>query len=307
MINRQLPLITIESKSLRLLLLVILCLITGGLFIGLGGASLEFLFGVSSQEAFAELSSEQHIAAVKFLQLLSSTGLFVVPAIIYTKLIASQTLEELKLKSGISASQLILLVLIFYSFMPILNWTVELNSKLQLPEYLNQVELWIRDAEDRAMDMTKAFLKMDSKVDLFYNLFLIALLPAVGEELIFRGVVQQTINKGLKNYHIGIWASAFLFSAIHMQFYGFLPRMLLGALFGYLFVWSSSLWVPMIAHFINNATAVFAVYYVGYEGMEKKLDTLGTTESTYAYSIIGLLLFISLLWYFKKISSVQKE
>ena len=171
-----------------------------------------------------------------------------------------------------------------------------LNGNMQLPEILKGVEEWMRSSEDRAAELTKAFLQMDNLNDLLYNLFLIAVLPAIGEELIFRGIIQRSINESNKNYHWGVWISAILFSALHMQFYGFIPRLFLGAFFGYLYVWTKTLWAPIFAHFLNNGMAVLLTYIYGHETIEKEIDQLGTTEDTYGYLAFAVVVFTSFLF-----------
>jgi membrane protease YdiL (CAAX protease family) len=128
-----------------------------------------------------------------------------------------------------------------------------------------------------------------------YNLLIMAVIPAIGEELLFRGVIQQQLHFRLKNPHMAIWITAMLFSAIHMQFYGFIPRMLLGAFFGYLMVWTQSLWVPVLAHFLNNAGAVSMQYFLGAELTEEKIDTFGTVTDDWIYLVISGMALIFLL------------
>ena len=103
------------------------------------------------------------------------------------------------------------------------------------------IEKWMKDAEESAAEITKAFLDVKTIPGLVFNVFMIAFLPAVGEELLFRGIIQRIFTDMTKSHHWGIWISAILFSAMHFQFYGFVPRVLLGALFGYLLVWSGSI------------------------------------------------------------------
>jgi membrane protease YdiL (CAAX protease family) len=105
------------------------------------------------------------------------------------------------------------------------------------------------------------------------NLFIIAILPAVGEEFFFRGVLQKILIKLFKSGHVGIWVTAFIFSAIHFQFFGFVPRFILGLIFGYLFFWSGTLWLPVISHFINNAVPVIMAYIQGMEKFNAPTDT----------------------------------
>ncbi|MBK8722812.1 MAG: CPBP family intramembrane metalloprotease [Saprospiraceae bacterium] len=131
---------------------------------------------------------------------------------------------------------------------------------------------------------------------LFLNLLVMAILPALGEELVFRGVVQPNLIKMVSNYHIAIWITAFIFSAIHMQFQGFLPRMVLGALLGYLSFWSKNLWFPIIAHFFNNAIQVVAFFIVKKNNLE--IDLNNNFEFPIYILIISLILFLGIGWYF---------
>ncbi len=161
--------------------------------------------------------------------------------------------------------------------------------------------------EDQSMVITEAFLTMNSPLDLLLNLLFMALAPAIGEEILFRGYLQQTLGNLIKNHHAAIWLAAFWFSAFHFQFYGFLPRMVLGAIFGYLFYWSGSLWIPILAHFVNNATAVIVHYFGKANGLEEKLEQFGTQEGTYWYLIPGIVLSTGIIWYFQKISRKSGE
>jgi membrane protease YdiL (CAAX protease family) len=121
------------------------------------------------------------------------------------------------------------------------------------------------------------FLLSDSTGDLLVNFMMIAILPAIGEEFLFRGVLQRLFINWTRNAHVGILVSAFLFSFIHFQFYGFVPRFLLGLYFGYLMFWSASIWVPVAAHLINNGMAVLYYHFADKPAGETKLDTIGTT------------------------------
>lgn len=178
---------------------------------------------------------------------------------------------------------------------------------MTLPSFLSEVEVWMRAKEDNAMNITTQLLQMESGRDLLINIFIIGVIPAIGEELIFRGLIQQSINYGKSNYHLGIWASAFLFSAIHLQFYGFIPRLLLGALFGYLFYWSASLWIPIFAHFVNNSMAVIVAYYFRENGVEREIEQVGTTSSTWPISILFAIVLLGLLFYFKKLNTHSRS
>ncbi len=151
--------------------------------------------------------------------------------------------------------------------MPWVQLTYWLNKHLPLPQPL-------ADMEAQTGEMIKALLVMEHPVELWYMLLVIALAPAVGEELLFRGIVQTQIQRLQRSPHLAVWATALLFSAIHFQFAGFLPRMLLGAVLGYLFLWTGSLWTSIAAHFTVNASQVLAQYFIGadLESVEEKLN-----------------------------------
>ena len=139
-----------------------------------------------------------------------------------------------------------------------------------------------------------------------------ALLPAVAEELTFRGVLQnlfevkdETLKKKGNRVHIAIWCSAILFSAIHMQFYGFLPRMLMGALFGYALVWTGSLWIPILMHFTNNAMAVILYFLAIRSGWDMdKVDTIGTND-TLRLGVVSLVLTIIGIYAFRRSTTMS--
>ena len=127
------------------------------------------------------------------------------------------------------------------------------KTAIPLPEWMTQME-------DSTNGLIRAFLVMDSPVEFLFSLLVMGILPAVGEELVFRGFLQRELGRTRLGEHAAVWVAALIFSAIHFQFEGFLPRVLLGALLGYLFYWSRNLWVPILAHFANNAIQVTAAY-----------------------------------------------
>ena len=183
---------------------------------------------------------------------------------------------------------LVIAGLLIFTALPIINFVYELNMSLDLPD--GPIEEFFRDAEGRAEVLTKAFLTMDGYGDLIFNLVLIALIPALGEELLFRGVLQRMFVKSTGNIHIGIWVTAALFSAIHFQFYGFVPRMLLGALLGYLLAWSGSLWVPILGHFINNGAAVYAQWLSSQGVVPEDFEDVGAAEGEWMFVLVSVAL-----------------
>ena len=294
---------SLDSKFFKLLVYLAVTLLFGFIFSVLSFALLSAISGNSFGEVSTMLNNldiEKNITLTKVFLFLNSFGLFVLPPIIYCYILKQPILSFFKLNELKTIQLLPVLFLLFVLLLPILNFTVEWNKLLELPKWLQGLEHWMRTAEDSAAIKTQALLKLNSYNDLIINVLLIGVLPAVGEELAFRGVLQQTLIGKNSNPHWGIWGAAFIFSFIHFQFFGFLPRLLLGAFFGYLFYWSKSLWLPILGHLINNTSAVLIAFYLKENRIEEKLERVGTTQETNYFLIVSLVLFSGLLYYFKK-------
>ena len=124
---------------------------------------------------------------------------------------------------------------------------------------------WASQIDESSLEALMAMLEMDSVADLIVNLLIVALLPAIGEELLFRGIIQKELEKYFKNHHVGIVLASIIFSGVHLQIQGFLPKFILGLIFGYAYYWSKSIWLPMILHFINNGLQTVILFFVGSE------------------------------------------
>lgn len=238
----------------------------------------------------------ENIQFLKYLQTLQAIGLFIIPAFIIAYLFNQKASSYLKFHS-ISIRSVVFATIILLASIPIINSLNVLNESMQLPDWLSGLESWMKEKEMTAQKLTEAFLKMDTLGSLFFNILMIGILPSIGEELIFRGIFQRLFAEWTKNIHWGIAIAAILFSAMHMQFYGFLPRMILGVLLGYLFYWSGSIWVPIIGHFVNNTTAVL-VYYFYADNMTKDIENFGAGKETFIFLILGLVVVIPLLYKF---------
>ena len=172
------------------------------------------------------------------------------------------------------------------------------NSLIDLPEFLSEVETWMKQMEDQLMELTKFLTDFQSIPELLSGILVIGVLAAVGEELFFRGMIQPKMNTYFKSAHWGIWITAFIFSAIHVQFYGFFPRLFLGALFGYLYHFSGSLFYPILGHFFNNTLTLLMVYLSNQGQIEFDLESTDTVS--YPAALGGLLVLILGFLYFKK-------
>ena len=134
-----------------------------------------------------------------------------------------------------------------------------------------------------------------------FQCFLIAVIPAIGEEFVFRGILHKVFRQWTGNAHIAVWISAFLFSAMHMQFYGFLPRLFLGAVLGYMLVSTGNIWVPVLAHFFNNTAAVTVFYLKHNNYITLDIEQIGLGSGAFLYAIFSLIATVMLLLVLRKI------
>lgn len=155
----------------------------------------------------------------------------------------------------------VLVVLAFYIIsLPGMNWLVHLNESMSLPSWMGGIEHWMRVTEDAAADVTKQLLDIHSVGELLGCVFVVGFMAGLSEEMVFRGAMQRTMQDSRMGTHAVVWIVAIVFSAIHLQFYGFIPRMAIGLWLGYLLVWTGCLWVPIIAHTLNNSSVVLFSY-----------------------------------------------
>jgi membrane protease YdiL (CAAX protease family) len=204
---------------------------------------------------------------LKYFQTIQSIGLFILPPFIFSWLYSGSPSKELNIKKPRS-KYIFLAILIIIVAQPMINFIGAFNYNIEFPTYMEQIESWLRLKENQAMEVTKIFLQTNTWHELVFNVFLVAILPAIGEELLFRGALQKIFTRILKNYHMAIWLTAFLFSLMHMQFFGLLPRWILGVVFGYLVVYGGNLWLAIAAHFTNNLLAFIIFQYQTGEGLE---------------------------------------
>ncbi|HTB06593.1 MAG TPA: CPBP family intramembrane glutamic endopeptidase [Bacteroidia bacterium] len=244
-----------------------------------------------------DYNNPQLILGLKIAQIISSFGTFIVPAVLFAFLASRKRGDYLMTNRGGKPITFILAGLLMLCASPFINYLSEINSHMKLPYFLHDLEAWMKESESKAEVLTNAFMAKQSFGDFVLNLFMIGLLAAVSEELFFRSVLQKIMINWTRNVHVGIWLTGALFSALHFEFYGFLPRMLMGVYLGYLFVWSGTIWVPVFAHFVNNGTAVLLAYLEDHNAIKKGIDEVGSQNSDTPY-IIGSTIIIAVLLFF---------
>lgn len=275
----------------------------------LGCIFLLSMFATGSMFVFEQPLS---VTSLKWIQLFQSAAMFLLPPLCMAYLWAKAPMQWLqvdKFQSFKVSSMAILLMLVA---LPAINLLADINQQMALPSFLEPLEAWMKTQEETAKQLTEQFLSVTTYSGLIINILLMALLPAVAEELTFRGVLQRLFQGSnisdfhtVKVPHIAIWVTAILFSAIHMQFYGFLPRMLMGALFGYMLVWTGSLWVPILMHFTNNAMAVILYFVATRAGWDmEKVDAIGTGDTLWL-GIVSLVLTVVGIYAFRRSTTMS--
>ena len=267
--------------------------------------------------------NSQSTVSLKWLQFVQTVATFLIPPILCAWLWDAERrpFAWLKMDKRVDGSLFALAVVLMVCAVPAINLLADLNSRITLPESMAAWEAKMKSMEDAAAALTERFLQVDNLGGLIINLGLMALLPALSEELSFRGTLQQLLSNSPKDgltaersnsvsgltakRSIAVWITAIIFSAIHMQFYGFIPRMLMGAMFGYVFLWTGSLWVPIVMHFTNNALAV-VVYYIVAKSQQPTAnsqniaDTIGAGDTWWLGVISLILTSLGLLIFYRR-------
>ena len=280
----------------KFLIIVGLTLIGTVLFSALGGLLSEALFGIGLTDLQGDISAKSAesslVNAVRLIQTFSLLGSFLVPALLSAWLFSEESTTFLGIDTIPHRVLMLLVPVVFLCAVPFINWMMAINQGIRLPESLRSVEDWMRATEEAAARLTELLVSGTSTADLVLNLLVIAVIPGIAEEFLFRGVLQRQFTLLSGNRHAGIWLTAFLFSALHMQFLGFIPRFFLGALLGYLYSWSGSLWLSVFAHFCNNAFAVILTWAFAAGYIQLNPDTWGTGPQDAA--ALGASVFLTL-------------
>ncbi|AWW31078.1 CPBP family intramembrane metalloprotease domain-containing protein [Echinicola strongylocentroti] len=257
----------IAAKHNWLLSLVVLVLITFGVLAltqGIALVIIPFLFNIPFEDILplfaGELDYSNGRMAVLFLQGLGGGLAFFLAGWIFSYVVEKASLEWEQQFARVKFSYLLLLVPLLFGFMLFDAKVIEWNMNVEFPAFMSGFEEFARQMEDQAMQMTKFLTDFQSFGEFLAGVLVIGVLAGIGEEYFFRGVLQPKLHRYFGNAHVGVWLAAFVFSAIHFQFYGFFPRLLLGALFGYLYLYSGSLVYPIVGHVLNNTFTIVMVY-----------------------------------------------
>lgn len=251
-------------------------------------------------------------AAVRIATVIQDLLVFILPAVgtamVVTRLPAR--LLAVDRLPGWKYALLSLLVLIFS--IPAMNLIIEWNKNWQLPESMASVEMFFRQLEEGAAATTELLMNGATVPSLIVSVLIVGVLAGFSEELFFRGTFQRILGMGRMNPHVAIWLVAFIFSAFHFQLFGFVPRMLLGAFFGYLLWWSGSLWLPVLVHVFNNSVVVIAEYCStnSPDSGADILENIGsdpTSASSLISVIASLIVTVAGIWLLRRMLLKDKE
>ena len=282
-------------------LIIIACIAFGSIivaqFIALGLAIM--VYGVEINNLQAILSNpDKGFPNIKEIYWIVQGGTLLLGmgggAFLYQKWVAKQNFSELSPNKSLQILGIGFSILIFMLAIPIASELMRWNNGLNFGSFDKQ----IRELENQAKLIVELITKMDNFGEMFIVLFVIAFIPAFAEEYLFRGLIQNEFLRWLKNPHIAVWITAAIFSAVHFQFLGFFPRMFLGVLLGYLYVWSGNIIYPMLGHFCNNGLQVLALYLY-----QRNLIGEEMTQENYAVPVgvlIAAIFLLTLTLYYTK-------
>ena len=273
--------------------------LASGLLVGL------FLVALLSQ-MLARIDALDALTQMRLATTLQNLIMFMLPAVAVGTLCGGGTpLRFLRLDKAPSAMAVAGIVLISLVMTPAMNWLVAWNASLSLPEAMKPVEQWMRAQENAAQEATDTLLSGSSVWDLIAAVVCVGLLTGLGEEMFFRGALQRICCDGMRHRHLAVWIAAFVFSTLHFQFFGFVPRLVLGAFFGYAYLWSGSLWVPVIGHAFNNS-AVVAFMWMGNNSIDAAAMGEAGSQSA-VVAIVSAVVTVAMMVAYKKILANGKK
>ena len=289
--------------QLLILLFFLFCLPLIGLFVA--KAIISLLYGAKTWTDVGSFNiANPHVKnGLWILQIVSTTiPLFIVP-VLFARFIAHDTSTYLKSTFNFPPVLFVLIFMIMFFSPAIMEVLTNINQKLTLPAPLKAIEDLMRTMEQQAQKATEAMLSMKNIGDLFFAILVVGLLTAIAEEFLFRGVIQTIFVKWTGNIHAAIWITAIAFSAFHMEFFSFLPRVALGVFFGYFVAWSGSVWTGVWAHFLNNGSAVLITYLY----QHKLINLNPDDQHVFNYGVyVFSLIFILILLYIYRNTALKK-
>lgn len=237
----------------------------------------------------------KEVAMLRIATVLQDILVFILPPLITALIITRQPVKLLAVGTAPSGKLVLAAIATLIVASPAMSWLVEWNQSLHLPESMSALESKIRAMEDAAGAAVQTIMGAPTPGNMLVNVLIIGILAGFSEELFFRGGLQRLLSTANMSPAAAIWISALIFSALHMQFFGFFPRLLLGAFFGYLLVWSGSVWLPILIHALNNSLYVILQQTTGSGEPDLTISSTGTLET-----LVSAVLAAALIYYMYK-------
>lgn len=238
--------------------------------------------------AGAETGNPQVLNALRLYQTLGGgIGMFLVPALLFPRAIQYDVNSLIYYKFKPQAWHLLAAVVLVIISVPMVSWSYQINQHMRFPESFSELEQQIRSMEESTARLTKLFVTAHNIPELLLTLFVVALVPAICEEFFFRGIVLNYTRFVFHAEWVAVFVSALVFSGFHGQFYGFLPRFLMGIFLGVLYLKTASIWTVVLAHFLNNGLAVISVYFSG------SLSSVEIFDENYTFGAFWVILSVA--------------
>lgn len=264
-------------------LLLILTLIIGFIITGVCSSVLLNLGGEDRMQAMMRIAT-----------VIQDVFMLILPAVVTAMIITRKPAALLAIDSKPSLRVILLAIGVLAVSSPVMSFIIEWNANLHLPESLSGLENILRAMEDSASQSLSLMMGGHTPINLIINILIIGIMAGLSEELLFRGALQRILISTKMSTHLAIWISAILFSTVHFQIFGFVPRMLLGAFFGYMLLWSGSLWLPILLHALNNTLYVCLQYFTG--NGEPDMGSAGSSWAGITLSLILTVLGLYLIY-----------
>ena len=238
-------------------------------------------------------------ASLRWMIVVQDLAVFILPVVL-TVIIASTTpWRYICIDTTPSVKMTALTTVSAIVSIPAMNRLVAWNESIHLPASWSGLESVFRDSENAAQAMVQQIMGGSTVWYLIAAILIVGVLTGIAEELFFRGALQRLLQSKFGNKHLAIWSAAFIFSAVHLQFFGFFPRLLMGAYFGYLVVWSGSLRLSMFAHALNNSLVVLNFWLLNRNlncGTDLNHLGDGNTAGSIIICIISLAASVGVIW-----------
>ncbi len=282
------------SNHWKELMIIVLIIFSAFVFLNLVISGYYIISGGISSSGMENLLEDR----VLMLSLNSLSIMIFISPYFYVKKLSNYSIKIFPINS----TPIILVLLSTFLFMILNSGVIEWNKSINFPEFMNSFETWAFNKEKELEKITMFLVSFENNWEFLFGILSIALIPGICEEYLFRGVLQKNFYLISKNIHIAVWLSAFFFSALHLQFYGFFPRMLLGVLFGYIYYWSGSILYPMIAHIFNNFFSL-TIFYLSQKGLLNENFEVSVNSSPkipMVLIIISAVLFIGFMYLLRR-------